>query len=293
MSDEPLPIDAPNEHHAVLEVEYDGTPYHGWARQPDHPSIEAELLAAFARLRLADVRLCCAGRTDAGVHATAQVIDARYTGRIAPDTLARALDSNLPPEIATLRSAVAPAGFDARADATSRAYEYRVLPRRGGSPLRVGRVLHHPRRLDRAALEEVAALALGQHDFRAFTKTRTAHEFFHRTVITSRWIERGDELVYEIRANAFLRHMVRVLVGTMLSVARGENTVDQFRELLDGAPRADAFQTAPPHALCLVDVTWEPIDGVDLPPRWRQGHAPELREPAAFAQAALPFSSAG
>lgn len=282
------------EQHAVLHVEYDGTPFSGWARQPgERATIEDELLAAFAKLRCTDVQLRCAGRTDAGVHATGQVVDARYLGSIEPERLALALSGNVRRELAVVASAAAPEGFDARADATSRAYEYRLLTRRTSSPVRHRYVLHHPRPLDRALLDEAAAAALGTHRFTAFTPTKTAHRYFDRTLSTSRWVERGDELVYEIRGNAFLRHMVRVLVGTMLAVGRGEVAIDEFRAMLEGATRSEAFNTAPPHGLCLVDVTWEPIDGLPLPPDWCGDRAPELRELARPHPSAIPFSSAG
>lgn len=267
------------EHHALLHVEYDGTPFYGWTRQPGgRPTIEGELLDAFAKLRCDRVQLRCTGRTDAGVHATAQVVDVHYRGSIEPSRLSRALSGNTRPELAVIASAVAPAGFDARRDATSRAYEYRVLPRSEPSPLRRSRVLHHPRPLDRAALAEAAEVVRGTHRFTAFTPSRTLHDFFDRTLVTSRWIERDDELVYQVRANAFLRHMVRVLVGTMLVVGRGDCSIDDLRALLDGAPRSAAFQTAPPHALCLVDVTWEPVDGLQRSPSWSGARVEELRQ---------------
>lgn len=282
------------EQHALLHVEYDGTPFHGWTRQPGTlPTIEAELLAAFDVLRCEDVRLRCAGRTDAGVHATAQVVDARYRGSIDPARLARALSGNVRRELAVVASAPAPAGFDARGDATSRAYEYRLLPRVERSPLRDAVVLHHPRPLDRDALDEAAALVIGRHRFTAFTPSRTAHVFFERTVATSRWIDRGDELVYQVRANAFLRHMVRILVGTMLAVGRGDCTIEEFAELLDGAGRDAAFETAPPRGLCLVDVTWSPVHDLPPPPGWRPDRVAALRELRHVLPPACAFTALG
>lgn len=258
----------------MLRVEYDGTPFHGWSRQPGGlPTIEAALLESFAHLQCTDVRLRCAGRTDAGVHATAQVVDARYVGRVEPDRLALALTGYLPPELAVVASTVAPLGFDARGDATSRAYEYRVLQRPVASPLRARYVLHHPRALDRDLLDAAAAAVLGQHRFTGFTPAKAEHAYFDRTIATSRWVERGDELVYQVRANSFLRHMVRVLVGSMLAVGRGERTLDAFVATIDGAPRELAKTTAPAHGLCFVDVTWGPLPGLPLPPGWRAGRA--------------------
>jgi len=117
--------------------------------------------------------------------------------------------------------------------------------------------------------------------------------FFDRTIVTSEWVERGDELVYRVRANAFLRHMVRVLVGTMLAVGRGDCTVEEFEAMLDGGPRSDAFQTAPPQGLCLVDVTWEPVAGLPLPPGWSGERATALRDLARSYAVTHPFPNAG
>lgn len=285
------PVD---EHHALLHVEYDGTPFHGWTRQPGgYATIEQELLDAFDAVRCEGVRLRCAGRTDAGVHATAQVVDARYRGTIPPARLSRALSGNVRRELAVVASATAPPGFDARGDATSRAYEYRLLTRPERSPVRDAIVFHHPRPLDRVALDEAAAMVVGQHRFTAFTPSRTAHVFFERTVATSRWIDRGDELVYQVRANAFLRHMVRILVGTMLAVGRGDCSPAQFRELLDGAGRHAAFETAPPQGLCLVDVTWAPVRDLPPPPGWRPDRVDALRDLAHVLPPACAFPAPG
>jgi tRNA pseudouridine38-40 synthase len=163
-----------------------------------------------------------------------------------------ALAALLPPDLAARRVAEAP-GFDARRDARWRAYEYRVLTG-PPSPLRRGRTLHHPRPLDVGALRRAAARIEGSHDFRAFTPTRTEHVRFERTVLHCRWTERGDELVLEIAADAFLRHMVRVLVGTMLLVGVGAWAPERLGALLRGAPRGAAGPTAPAHGLTLVEV---------------------------------------
>lgn len=258
----------PGTRHAVLELEYLGTAFHGWARQPGRPSIEGALRAALEGVGLQGVELRCAGRTDTGVHATGQVVDVRYDGPVPPENLARALLVHLPRDVAVTRCAAAPAGFDARFHATSRAYEYRVLARRAHAPLRAATVLHHPRALDTSALEATAAMLVGSHDFQAFTPSRSEHAHFRRTVCESAWTRRGDELVYHVRAGAFLRSQVRVMVGTMLAAARGELSADAFAALLEGGVRADAAATAPPRGLCLVDVTYELVPGLPAKPGW-------------------------
>ena len=239
-----------------LDLEYDGGRFAGWAAQPGMRTVEGvlrEVLAAVLADPITDLRV--AGRTDAGVSASGQVVSLTAPREVDLPRLVRALNGTLPNDIAVRTVAEAPEGFDARADAQSRAYEYRVLPGTR-SPLRRRGVLSVPVDLYAGALREVAALTVGQHDFRAFTPTKTEHIFFDRTVIRCDWSERGDELVLEIEADAFLRHMVRVLVGSMLLVGRGYWDAARFASLLDGLPRSAAGPTAPAYPLTLVAVLY-------------------------------------
>jgi tRNA pseudouridine38-40 synthase len=246
------------EQFAALELEYDGGPFCGWSRQPGRASVEQSLFDAFAAVGASVLRLRCAGRTDAGVHADAQVVSVAYRGGPPPPRLAKALGTQLPAEVSVRRSAECHPTFDARALARTRAYEYRVLTSSVRSPLRRRHVLHHPGRLDEDLLARAAAVLQGKHDFSPFTPTETTHVFFHRTLLESRWERRADELVYHVRANAFMRNMVRVIVGTMLEVGRGRRSLDSLAALLEGgAGRSQAGPTAPAHALRLVDVTYD------------------------------------
>lgn len=238
-----------------LELEYDGADFAGWAAQPGLRTVEGCLGDALATLLRERPAIVVAGRTDAGVHASAQVASVATLSGLPVDRIRRGLDGLLPPDVSARRVQDAPAGFDARRDATSRAYEYRVLAG-PPSPLRRRRVLWHPGRLDLAGMRRAAAEVVGRHDFRAFTPTRTEHVFFHRTVLRCDWSARGDELVMRIEADAFLRHMVRVLVGTMLLVGRGAWPAERLAALLAGAPRGAAGPTAPAHGLTLVGVRY-------------------------------------
>jgi tRNA pseudouridine38-40 synthase len=238
-----------------LTLEYDGAGFAGWAAQPGLRTVEGTLREALQTLTGGPVDLRVAGRTDAGVHATGQVASAVVGGDLPPERVLRGLAGLLPRDLAAREVAEAPAGFDARRDARSRAYEYRLLTG-PPSPLRRDRTLHHPRPLDRDALGAAAAAVVGRHDFRAFTPTRTEHVLFSRTVLRCAWEARGDELVLGIEADAFLRHMVRVLVGTMLLVARGTWPLARLEAILGGAPRGAAGPTAPAHPLTLVAVRY-------------------------------------
>ena len=162
----------------------------------------------------------------------------------------RGLNALLGDDVAVLACEAVPAGFCARRDATSRAYRYRLHARSARSPAARRSALHWPYALDLEALRACAAAVRGTHDFTAFTPTETVHLRFRRNVLSARW-ERDrihpDRVQFHIEADAFMRSMVRVLVGTMLQVACGRLTVQQFVSLLDGRPRADAGPTAPPH----------------------------------------------
>jgi tRNA pseudouridine38-40 synthase len=210
--------------------------------------VQETVEGALATVLRREVTLTVAGRTDRGVHARGQV--ASHDGDPAP---VRNLNALLPADVAVVASEPAPDGFDARRDARSRTYRYRVHTRSAPSPFEEGRALWWPRPLDRAALDGCAEALVGTHDFTAFTPTETDHVRFERDVMRAGWVEEpGDVLAFWIEADTFMRHMVRVLVGTMLEGAHPE----RFATLLEGRPRSEAGATAAAHGLYLESVAY-------------------------------------
>jgi tRNA pseudouridine38-40 synthase len=240
-----------------LTLQYDGAGFAGWARQPGLRTVQEELELAL-RTILGDedepgalLALTVAGRTDSGVHAWGQVASYRHEA-VDPSRL----NALLPADVAVLASEPAADDFDARRDALSRTYCYRLLARRTRDTFERGRALWWPRALDRDALAACASLLPGTHDFTAFTPTETKHRRFERKVTRAEWRATGDMLELWIEADTFMRQMTRVLVGTMLEVASGRREVAEFAELLEGRPRSHAGPTAPAHGLALASVTY-------------------------------------
>jgi tRNA pseudouridine38-40 synthase len=243
-----------------LTLQYEGSQFYGWASQPGHRTVQGELERAL-RTVLGEVgtdgeplNAAVAGRTDRGVHAWGQVVSYRHEA-VDPQRL----NALLPPDMSVLACEPTVDTFDARHDAASRTYCYRVLARRTRDVFERGRALWWPRPLDITLLDECAKLLPGRHDFTAFTPTETEHTRFERNVIEARWQTVGEVFELWIEADTFLRHMNRVLVGTMLEVAAGRRELAQFAELLEGRPRAQAGSTAPAHGLALASVRYPSV----------------------------------
>jgi tRNA pseudouridine38-40 synthase len=238
-----------------LDIEYDGSHFRGWARQPNQRTVQGELETALATVLREPVELTVAGRTDTGVHALGQVASFE-TSADPPENLGRRLNGLAPDDVAVTAVTRAPDGFNARYDARSRSYRYRLLARSAPGPFEQGKALWWPHQVDREALDACAAALQGTHDFTAFTPTQTDHVRFDRDIHAAGWTDEGDILGFRITADAFMRNMVRVLVGTQMEVASGRRTVDNFVQLLAGAPRTAAGDTAPPHGLYLESVSY-------------------------------------
>jgi tRNA pseudouridine38-40 synthase len=249
-----------------LDIAYHGAGFAGWAAQPGLRTVQGELEAAIERLTGEPATLAVAGRTDAGVHAWSQVASFEAPTAPGPEELGRALNALTGADLAVLAARSVPDGFDARRDARSRTYCYRVLAESAPNPFERELALRWPHGLELEALERCAAAVRGTHDFTAFTPTQTEHVRFERYVIAAEWrqgqalIGGGRVLEFWIEADAFMRNMVRVLVGTMLQVGGGRRAPDDFERLLAGAPRERAGETAQAHGLHLAAVSYGASD---------------------------------
>jgi tRNA pseudouridine38-40 synthase len=241
-----------------LTIEYEGTAYQGWQLQPGGPTVQGVLEQALATALRERVRVRGAGRTDAGVHACGQVAAVRVTR--VPDDLGRlrkSLNALTPDDVAVREIALADDAFDPRRHARSRVYEYRLLAAPAPSALWRRFAWHVPVPLDTAAMASAAAALEGEHDFAAFRAADAEPvRSTVRRVLESRLAAEGRLLVYRIEATAFLKHMVRNVIGTLVEVGRGERPADAIPALLAARDRNRAGATAPAHGLVLVAVRY-------------------------------------
>ncbi len=246
-------------HHLRALVEYDGTDYYGFQIQADKPTIQGQLEAVVTRLTGQPVRIRYAGRTDAGVHALGQVIalDADWRHSIAD--LERAWNALLPADIAVRElKPIREPRFHPRFSASRRRYRYTVWIAPWRSPLHRRFALHEPRPLDLSSMNQAAAHLLGEHDFASFGQP-TQGDSTTRRVYSAAWQQSERLLHFEIEANAFLRRMVRTIVGALLEIGLGQRPVDHILEVLAARNRAASAKPAPPNGLCLVHVTYGPL----------------------------------
>lgn len=242
-----------------LTVEYEGTRFSGWQLQPDGPTVQGELERALATVLRAPVRVRGAGRTDAGVHAAGQVATAPLSSP-PPDLgrLRRSLNALLPDDVAVRELALVDDAFDPRHHARSRVYEYRILNALAPSPFWRRWAWHIAPPMDVGAMDAAARWLVGEHDFAAFrgADAREKPRTTVRRVLDSRMRPEPPLLVYRVEATAFLKHMVRNIVGTLVEIGAGQRPPDAMGSVLAGCDRTRAGATAPPHGLTLVEVRY-------------------------------------
>jgi tRNA pseudouridine38-40 synthase len=239
-----------------LTVEYDGTNYCGWQFQHNGESVQAVLERAISTFLRKPTRITGSGRTDAGVHALGQVANFLSDQKHDPHRTRRALNALTPDDITIKNVEIVPDAFDARRDGRSRVYEYHILNRPTESPFYLNRAWHVHEPLDVAAMGAATAWLVGQHDFSSFRAAGCEAAHPVREVHCARLEQRGELLVYTIEATAFLRHMVRNIVGTLVEVGRGIRTPQSFSKLLEARDRTQAGPTAPPLGLYLMEVKY-------------------------------------
>lgn len=241
-----------------LVVAYVGTKFQGWQRQEGARTVQDVLEAALKKIQGSpgeDVRARAAGRTDAGVHARGQVVSTTFTSRVPPAKMVLALGSQLPDDVSVLRADEMPLdSFDARRDSIGKRYVYRVHNAPWWDPFHGATMWHVRQALDVDAMRAAARTFLGDHDFEAFRSQHCDAAHARRYLWRSEIVRDGDTVSYEVRGNAFCRHMVRCLAGTLVDVGRGRFQVDDVARMLASRDRTQAGVTAPPEGLTLEEV---------------------------------------
>lgn len=240
-----------------LDIAYDGAPFHGFARQPDVPTVQGTLEDALGKLFGGPVATVGAGRTDAGVHALGQVVSvADAPADLDPVKVRDSLNGMLAPSIAVAVCAPAAADFHARFSARSRTYVYAILEGDVPEPFLAPTTLYHPEPLDLGVMNEAAGHLAGPHDFSSFGRV-PPEQSAERVVYELSVRRSGSILRIKARANAFIQQMVRSLVGTLMVVGEGRRAPDEMPAIIEARDRAAAGPVAPPHGLCLVSVEYD------------------------------------
>ncbi len=238
----------------LLTIEYDGTDFAGWQLQPNARSVQGVMEAAFKAVAREDVRVNAASRTDAGVHAAGQAAHVDSDTRLSAVELHRALNAELPSDVAVCEVLAAPPGFSARRDAVSKRYVYRILNAGQPSPLRRRQAWQLRSPLDLEAMREAAGSILGTHDFAAFRGApggAPPEEGTRRTIDRLDIVSAPPEVRIVVEGQSFLRHMVRNIVGSLVEIGRGRRSAADMARILASGDRALAGPTAPAHGLCL------------------------------------------
>lgn len=246
----------------ALGLEYDGSQYYGWQRQREVISVQQHLEDALSKVANETVEVTCAGRTDAGVHATAQVVhfDVESERKNAAWTLG--VNSNLPDGIAVRWAKPVAEDFNARFSATGRRYRYIIANTRLRPGIHAAGVSHYHQPLNERLMHEAAQSLIGEHDFTSFRAAQCQSHSANRNVTRLEVTRKGDFVIVDISANAFLHHMVRNIVGSLIVIGQGQQPASWLKELLEQKDRTQAAATAKPGGLYLVAVTYPESWGI-------------------------------
>jgi tRNA pseudouridine38-40 synthase len=240
-----------------LILEYDGSRYAGWQRQPDQPTIQEAVETALFQLTQESVSVIGAGRTDSGVHAVGQVASFRIGRQWTPREWIRGLNARLPDDVAVRSAALMPDDFHARYAARGKLYEYRILNRPERPALDRAYLWHVHKPLDPSAMERATSYLLGSHDFSSFEGTLTDNEDPVCDLRQLSLTKQDDTIRVFAYADRFLKHMVRAIVGTLVEVGHGKRAPDSMKTILAAKDRTAAGRTAPPHGLFLMRVDYD------------------------------------
>ncbi len=240
-----------------LLIEYDGTRYQGWQVQAEGPTVQGVIEETVTRITGETIQLVGSGRTDSGVHAFGQVANFKTKSNLGVDSIQKALNSLLPPDIVIQRAEEVEDGFHARRDSKSKVYEYQILNRNFRSVFRHGYAWHISHKLDLEEMRKATQILIGEHDFSSFRSVGSPTRTAVRKVIRAEWRQGRNGLIrFEIEASGFLKQMVRALVGTLVEVGRGKINSEGFKKILESKNRKVAGPTAPAQGLFLKEVKY-------------------------------------
>ena len=240
-----------------LTIEYDGTAYAGWQRQPNQPTIQSTLEDAILQISRVRVPTIAAGRTDAGVHALGQVVSFRSENSLTPQEWTRALNGVLPNDICIHRTDMVSDNFHARYSASQKAYEYRILNHPIRPVLNRLRCWHIPKPLDLSSIKDATRILQGQHDFSSFEGSPTDNQNPICHMSTMNIVESPPIIRLTFQANRFLKQMIRAIVGTLVEVGQGKRAPNDIQTILEAHDRCAAGKTAPPYGLYLLKVDYD------------------------------------
>lgn len=240
-----------------LFIEYDGTGYHGWQRQPKLDTIQELIEKAIQKITNERAVLIGSGRTDSGVHALEQIANFKTSSQIGTEKMTKAINSILPDDIAIIKSEDVEISFHSQHDSIRKTYIYKILNRSSHSAIKRKRVWHIPYEINFEKMQNAAKYLIGEHDFAVFSKTGSSVKTTNRHIFESVFCKKNDNIIeFNMQANGFLKGMVRLIVGTIVNVGKGKITESEFKDIISDGKKHKFIKSAPPHGLYLAKVDY-------------------------------------